>query len=242
LAQLIMLGGSVLGAYSLFPPQYTATSRILVDGQPSTQGASTGSTVTKREQDALQQLTDTDSFLTAVLKPTPTGAKLNGQPHHDQEIMRPVRKHLKIETLGPNTVVVSYAGRNPAESQQIVKGTLDQFQAWITEAQTDLMAAQTQKYQQETQKQLDLYKKQMEDVQKQVNDLLVIYPNPLPTRAEYQQLQELKQSAESATSLYATVAARLVSLDTTNAMSTEYQSMNFRVIDASPCPVWLRFR
>ena len=150
--------------------------------------------------------------------------------------MRPVRKHLKIETLGPNTVVVSYAGRNPAESQQIVKGTLDQFQAWITQTQTDVMTAQTQKYQQETQKQLDLYKKQMEDVQKQVNDLLVIYPNPLPTRAEYQQLQELKQSAESATSLYATVAARLVSLDTTNAMSTEYQSMNFRVMDAPALP------
>jgi capsular polysaccharide biosynthesis protein len=237
LTLLIMLGGSALGAYYLFPPQYTATARIWVDGQANGQDASMGLTVSKREQDALQQLTGTDSFLGDVLKPTPIGAQLNGEPRHDQDIMRPVRKHLKIETLGPNTVVVSYAGRNPAVSQQIVQGTLDHFQAWITKTQADLTTAQSQKYQQMMQNQLDLYKKQMEDAQKQVNDFLTIYPNPLPTTAEYQQLQELKQSSEAAAGLYATVAARLAGLNTSDALATTYQSMSFRVLDSPVAPV-----
>ncbi len=237
LTLLIMLGGSVLGAYYLFPPQYTATARIWVDGQANGQDASMGLTVAKREQDALEQLTGTDSFLTDVLKPTPIGAQLNGQPRHDQEILKTVRKRLTIEALGPNTVVVSYDGRDPAVSHQIVKGTLDQFQAWITKTQADLITAQSQKYQQEMQNQLDLYKKQKEDAQKQVNDFLLIYPNPFPTTPQYQQLQELKQSAEAAAGLYATVAARLASLNTNDALTNTYQAMSFRVLDAPVVPI-----
>lgn len=237
LTLLIMLGGSALGAYYLFPPKYTATARIWVDGQANSQDASMGLTVAKREQDALQQLTNTDSFLTAVLKPTPIGAQLNGQPRHDQEILDPVRKNLKIEALGPNTVVISYDGKDPAVSHQIVKGTIDQFQAWITKSQADLITTQSQKYQQEMQHQLDQYKKQKEDAQKQVNDFLLIYPNPFPTTPQYQQLQELKQAAEAATGLYATVAARLASLNTTDALANTYQAMSFRVLDAPVVPI-----
>lgn len=235
-ALLIMLGGSAIGAYYLFPPQYTAAARIWVDGQASDRDSSMGLTVAKREQDALEQLVNTDTFLAAVLKPTPIGAQLNGLPHHDEKIMEPVRDHLTFETVGSNTLVVSYDGRDPAVSQQIVQGTLTQFQSWISTTQADLTAAQSQQYQVEMQQQLDLYKQQMVDAQKQVTDFLALNPDPLPATAEYQQFQALKQSADSAAGLYATIAARLAGLNTSGALSNTYQAMNFRILDAPTAP------
>jgi hypothetical protein len=94
----------LIGARFLFPPQYTSTARIWVDGQLSNSDASMELTVAKRQQETLEQLINTDSFTTDSLNETAMSGQLTGASDHDRRVRESVREDLSLDVLGSNTV------------------------------------------------------------------------------------------------------------------------------------------
>ena len=260
---LLMLGASGVGTYSLSRSEYQATARIWVDKPtlnailyPNTPGYTPPPA--SQHADKLQQLLQTDAFVTAVLKRTSASARLSGVLDQDRKVISGVRKRLQVAVLGPNTVRISYAGADPVLCQEMVQGTIDQFRSWSLASQVQKNAVELQFYQQQLeihedqlrdiagklaeqnaielqfyQQQLKVHDEQLKDVSQRLDAFQAQSPRPDATSPQYLELQRLLREFDEAQAQYRATKAKVDTLET---LSSRNQQEDFQAQYLRPDP------
>lgn len=231
-AVFVMLGAAAVAGAILLSKPYQTTARIWVDRAPVTNVVSQqtyySQTPAQEQGDMLYQLLQTDSFMTAVLKQTSGATRLTGDPQHDASVVGGIRSEMSYAVLGPNTIMITLKGGDPALSQQIVQGTIDQFRAWLLQSQTEQETTEITYYRQ----QVNSLRDQVASAQQQLDAFTKANPNVQQGSPAYLTLQRLNTNLDSARNLEMTAEDNLSRAQLVSSLTSSSEVAQFRVLDS----------
>lgn len=122
-----MVGGIIAG--NILPKSYESSTLILVEEgrviNPLINGLAVSTSMSQRLGVLREQILGWDR-IAQLIKTLNLAKNVNNQWQFEQ-LVKMLRKCIKVDLRGPSIISISYAGKNPAESQNIVKTITDIF-------------------------------------------------------------------------------------------------------------------
>jgi uncharacterized protein involved in exopolysaccharide biosynthesis len=122
-----LVGGIIAG--NILPKSYESSTLILVEEgrviNPLIHGLAVSTSVSQRLGVLREQILGWDRLL-QLIKALNLAKNVSNQWQFEQ-LVKTLRKDIKVQLRGPSIISISYAGKNPAQSQAIVKTITDIF-------------------------------------------------------------------------------------------------------------------
>lgn len=122
-----LVGGIIAG--NILPKSYESSTLILVEEgrviNPLINGLAVSTSVAQRLGVLREQILGWDRLL-QLIKTLNLAKNVSNQWQFEQ-LVKTLRKDIKVQSRGPSIISISYAGKNPAQSQAIVKTITDIF-------------------------------------------------------------------------------------------------------------------
>jgi hypothetical protein len=141
-------------------------------------------TAANQQADLLKQLLTTRSFVMDVIGRTSLRSTLE-RTANEGALLDDVRKHFKVQTLGPNMLSVTYAGPNPAVAAELVQAALDERRERLTHARVEGTTALGALYQRE----FEAAQMRVLDAQRRLEEFDIAHKPPLSDLDQHQQAQ-----------------------------------------------------
>ncbi len=203
----------------LFMRSYEANSLVWLDSDVSVasvlqgQGAAEGGErPIQAESDTLQQLLQSRAFVTRVIGKTPLAAKMDTAKARAKAIAY-VRKNVRTEVVGPNSLKITFFGRSPNEGVTIVSATTDEFLGWVrtavkqqNEQSVAFFSTQSDTYRAELEKaraELQEFKEENPEAEQlDIADKVLAAPDIKASPAVQSEFKRLKSQSDYAQQLY----------------------------------------
>ncbi len=232
----LMLAGSTVGAIFFAGTEYTSGARIWLDKPVLAKVLNEedyGIPPAEQQGSMLEQLLETDSFMTAVIRGTNAATELTGNPERDRETIANMRSKLAYNVVGSNTVLIAYTGKDPVVSQQMVQSTIDQSREWFFQARLEQDSAQSEYYA----RQLKIYEEGMSKAQKNVDDFIKAHPSVVPGSTAALELEGLRREYDTARNLFQATETKLQQASFLDSLPDEDRQTEFRILDHPTVPI-----
>jgi len=235
--------------YSLaFMRSYEANTLIWIDSDVSVaevlqaQGAAALSDrPIQSEADTLQQLLESRAFIVKVIEQTSLQVKMN-TPKGRENTIAFIRKNVRSEVVGPNSLKITFYGRSPGEAVAVVGVLNDAFLAWVqdtvkeqNEKSVSFFSQQSDTYRAELDKArtaLQKYQEQHpETEQLEIADKVLSAPKITASPAVQSEYKRRKSQAEYAQEVYDSSLSDLGKVRVLSAAREERYMNGLRTID-----------
>jgi hypothetical protein len=141
-------------------------------------------TAANQQADLLKQLIATRSFIVDVIGRTSLRTTLE-RTGNENALLDDVRKHFKVQTLGPNMLSVTFAGTDPSVAAELVQAALDERTERLTHARVEGTTALGALYQRE----FEAAQTRVLDAQRRLEEFDLAHKPPLSDLDQHQQAQ-----------------------------------------------------
>lgn len=237
----------------LFMRSYEANSLVWLDSDVSVASVLKGEVVDEgatrpiqTEAETLQQLLQSRTFITKVVEGTRLQDKMDTAKGREQTIEF-VRKNMRTEVVGANSLRISFFGRSPDEAVTVVDRTTAEFLAWVQGAvktqnqkSVGFFSAQADSYRKELQKArvaLQNFKESHpEAAQLDIADKVLSAPNITASPAVQSEFGRLKSQTDYAQQLYDSSLSDLAKTRVLSAARVERYTNGLHTVDQPVVP------
>lgn len=237
----------------LFMRSYEANSLVWLDSDVSVASVLKGEVVDEAnarpiqaEADTLQQLLQSRAFITKVVADTSLQNKMDTAKGRERTIDY-IRKNVKTEVVGPNSLKIVFFGRSPNEAVTVVDRTTNEFLTWVRDAvksqnekSVGFFSDQANTYRGELEKArvaLQRYKERHPEAEQlDIADKVLTVPNIKASPAVQSEFSRLKSQTDYAQQLYDSSLSDLAKTRVISSARLERYTNGLHTVDQPVAP------